>query len=176
MAHRRYSRHVPTHVIRASNRVAYGTREIYMHFKCLREVQMKIWVYKLVGISDMQWQEKFRFDKSKLNQVVNAVAWPTHRTNPFRNGYRTRADLSTTIGLRHMTTPARWCDMVYLFSKHPFQFSEIFWEDSIHFWLIAGISSKVGYRRILAHQDRRIIPVPYIVIVAWWKDVLVSST
>jgi hypothetical protein len=105
------------------------------------------------SLSDADSLFQFRFKRTDVLRMVNAVGWPDGMTHTTRNRYEVCPLLVTCVILRSAASPGRWRDSECLFGKQQSQHSEIFWEGLGQFVehigkLIAGdISSTLVYIR-----------------------------
>jgi hypothetical protein len=78
------------------------------------------------ALSDADSLFHFRFKKTDVLRMVNAVGWPDGMTHTSRNRYEVCPLLAKCVILRRAASPGRWRDSEGFLGKHQWQLSEIF--------------------------------------------------
>jgi hypothetical protein len=90
------------------------------------------------ALSDADSLFQFRFKKTDVLRMVNAVGWPNGMTHTTRNRYEVCPLLVTCVILRRATSPGRWRDSEGFLERTSRSLVKYFWKDWSTLWSIEG--------------------------------------
>ena len=93
-------------------------RERSFHVGRSSRISMSQFMFNFNRFSESEALLHFRFKKSDVMKMINALAWPLSKTRTHRNRFLVAPLLGTCIVLRRLESPARWRDLELFFGKH----------------------------------------------------------